>query len=139
MIIHKTIPKGAVKVKYEAEFYQLKERKKVMYQNNRQLRVGLRYLIWSRYSRCWFERSVREYDDEEDYRYYVNLGWLWLYPTEENKEEIRADVAKSKMGYYALMKKRQIEADHERHLLHGNKGDGYKTRNKFYRQIRYNK
>ena len=56
MIIHKTRPEGAFRCRYEAEVYQLKNRKKVMYEANRELRVGYRYLIWSNYARVYYER-----------------------------------------------------------------------------------
>ena len=64
-------------------------------------------------------------------------GWMWLWPTEENKEIIREDVKKGKMKYWDLMRKRQLEIDHEHHLLYGNRGDGFQFKKMFYRRERY--
>lgn len=138
-MIHRTLPDGAYKARYEAEFYVLRERKKVMYEDNRTLHVGLRYLIWSSYSRRFYVRTVKEHDDGEDYRYYVGAGYLWIYPTEENKDAIREDVERHGLGYYALQEKRQTEVDHERHIKYGNKGDGWQYKQKIFRKIRYEK
>jgi hypothetical protein len=136
--VHKKLPVGAVKAKYEAEFYRLKERKKVLYEQNKELHIGLRYLIWSRYARCYYERVVNEETDADKITYYLKRGFLYLYPTEQNKEDIRDDVKKHKMGYYPLMEKRQTELNHQRHLLFGNKQDAYKTKDKIFRKKRYN-
>jgi len=135
--IHKELPDGAYKAKFESEFYELKERKKVMYDSNKQLRTGLRYLIWSKYARVWYEREIDEHTLPDNIAYYFDAGWLWLWPTEENKGAIRDDVQKSKMGYQKLMEKRQLEIDHEHHLLYGNKADGYQFKNMDYRRKRY--
>ena len=87
-------------MRYEAEFYRLKHRKKVAYSGNIELRIGLRYLIWSRYARCYYERRVDDLTSPENIEYYGKRGWLYLWPDEENKEEIREDVKKHKMGYW---------------------------------------
>ena len=137
--IHKTLPEGALKVKKEAQFYRLKKRKKVMYESNKELHVGMRYLIWSRFARVWYERVVDEGTLEDNINWYTMCGWLWLYPTETNKNEIREDVEKHKIGYWALMEKRQTEIDHENHLRYANKGDGFRYKDMDYRRRRYKK
>ena len=110
-----------------------------MYDSNKELFIGLRYLIWSKYAKCWYERVIDTETLPENIAYYAKAGVLWLWPTDENKEDIKADVEKHKMGYYKLMEKRQLEIDHEHHLLYGNKGDGYKYKNNWYRTKRYKK
>ena len=135
--VHKKLPDGAFKAKYESEFHILKQRKKVLYEQNKELHIGLRYLIWSRYARCYYERVINEETDADNITYYLKRGFLYLYPTEQNKEDIREDVKKHKMGYYPLMEKRQMELDHERHLRFGNKQDAYKTKDKMFRKKRY--
>lgn len=136
---YKKLPPGAFKCLYEAEMYLLKPRKKVMYEENREPFVGLRYLIYSFYSRVYFERVVDSEQVEENVEHWVGRGLIWLWPTERNKDTIREQVEKAKKGYYPLMRLRQAEIDHQRHILTGNKGDGHKTKNRLFRQIRYKK
>ena len=135
--VHKRLPEGTVKVRYEAQFYRLKPRKKVAYSANIELHIGLRYLIWSRYARCFYERVVDDNTLPENISYYTKPGILFLWPTEENRQEIKEDVAKHKTSYWQMIEKRQLEVDHERHLLYANKGDAYLTKNKQFRQKRY--
>lgn len=137
--IHSEIPKGAYKARWEAEFYRLKPRKRVAYDANKELRMGLRYLIWSRYSRRWYERTINEGTDPKQLGIVVTRGLVWIWPTEENKSDIRADVVKHGGKYEALMIKRQLEIDHEHHLLYANRQDGFQFKNKDYRERRYGK
>ena len=136
---HDKLPEGCWKAIYEAEFYRLKKRKKVLYEENRELKHGLRHLIWSRYARIWYERTIDEHTLDENIYWYHKCGWLCIYPTEENKEDIREDVEKSGMGYWPLMRKRQLEIDHERHLQFGEKGNGFEYKKMWFRKERYNK
>lgn len=137
MIIHRKLPEGAWRARYEAEFYKLKPRKKVAYENNKELRVGLRHLIWSKYAHCFYERRITDGTLPENITYYTKAKLLYLWPDEENKKEIREDVEKHKMGYWTLMQKRQLEMEHERHLVVGNKGEAYKTKDQIFRDKRY--
>ena len=133
MQIHHKLPEGCAKALFESEFYRLRYRKKMLYEDNREFREGLRYLIWSRYGRCWWERTLGTYNEtEEDISYFLSYGWLWLYPTEEQKEEIREDVEKNGIGYYPLMKRRQAEMNWERHNATRNDGNGW-----LYRMDKY--
>lgn len=102
-----------------------------------ELRHGLRYLIYSRYSKRYYERVLDTETLPENIEYYFKQGVLYLWPDEETKQEIREDVEKHKMGYYPLQEKRQTELNHQRHLLYGNKQDAYKTRDRIYRKKRY--
>lgn len=137
MKIHRRLPEGAKRSRYETEFYVLRGRARMMYIDNYDMRVNLRYLIWSQFARAWYERVVREEDLPENYRYYHNRRMLWLWPTEENKEEMLEETKKAKVGWYSMNKKRQTELDHDRLLKEGNKGDGFQTRNQMYKDIRY--
>ena len=71
-------------------------------------------------------------ETEEDISYFLSYGWLWLYPTEEQKEEIREDVEKNGIGYYPLMRRRQAEMNWERHNATRNDGNGW-----LYRMDKY--
>jgi len=138
MEIHRKLPEGSYKPKYEAEFYRLLPRKRQLYENNRELRKGLRYLIWSRYSRCWWERVLSDTDTEENIRYYLSMGWLVIWPTEEQKQDIRDEVEREQLGYWTLNYRRQTEMDHERHKMGKKVGNGDKYWLK-YRQEQINK
>lgn len=105
------------------------------YEENRVLHEGLRYLIWSRFSKRWYERVVDKATLEDNIGYYSQAGMLWIYPTEENKETIREDVKKSGLTYKELMTRRQAEIDIERHKKWGNKGDGYRYWQKYRREL----
>lgn len=130
---------GCWKMRYEAEVYRLKTRKKVLYTENREIHAGLRMLLWSRYAGVWYIRHLNKETLEENIYYYQSYGWLWVYPTDENKQAIREDVKKNKMGYWPLMEKRQAEMDHQRHIQDANRGDGYKYKEMMFRKKRYNK
>jgi len=125
-------PEDAFKCKYEAELYRLKPRKRIAYEKNIELRLGLRYVLWSRYSRRFYIRQIQDQTSPDTLAYYIALGWLWLWPTEENKDEIRTDVKKSKRSYYDLMKLRQTELDQERHALMGHRQNAFQ-----YLQMKY--
>jgi hypothetical protein len=135
MQIHNTLPEGAWRARDESEFYQLLPRKKNLYEENRELREGLRYLIWSRYARRYYERILdKQATTEEDISYYLQRNWLFIYPTEENKNWIREEVEKHKLGYWKLMRRRQGEMDWERHNQKRNDGNGYAYRMEKYKQ-----
>ena len=140
MQIHHKLPEGAVRARYESEFYRLRHRKKMLYEDNREFRPELRYLIWSRYGRCWWERTLGTYNEtEEDISYFLSYGWLFLYPTDEQKEEIREDVEKNGIGYYPLMARRQAEMNWERHNQIRNTGNGYQWRMDKYKREKQRK
>ena len=137
MVIHRKLPEGAWKARTESEFYRLKHRKRVLYEDNRELKEGLRYLIWSRYARAFYERLLDpRATTEDDISYYQLHGLLFLYPTEENKEEIREDVAQSQLGYWLLMERRQAEMNYERKMKERNNGDGYQYQVQLYKRIK---
>jgi len=123
--LHKTLPDGAYKCRWEAEFYVLKKHKRMAYEANRTLHEGLRYLIWSNFSRCWYERVIDTQTLEDNIGYYAKAGLLWIWPTEESKETIRADVKKAGLSYTQLMTRRQNEIDIERHKHHGHKQNAW--------------
>jgi len=134
---HKTLPEGSFKAKYESQFYRLKKGKKMLYESNREFKEGMRYLIWSRYSRQWYERRLLTGSTtEEDIAYYLNRQMLWLYPEEEHKQEIRDEVEKAKLPYWELMKRRQGEMDWDRIQRERNDGNGFKLRMKLYKEAK---
>jgi len=124
--IHDELPTGTYSPLYESEFYRLLPRKRQLYEENRTLRYGLRILLWSRYSRRWYERVINEETLDETLAYYFFMGLVRIYPTEENKEEIREDVTKSGLGYKTLMYRRQQEMEWERKKNTGNDGNGWR-------------
>lgn len=136
MKLYKKLPQGAYKAMVEAEAYVLKSRKRFMYESNRNLHMGLRYLVWSRYAKGFWERTVTEITDPVDIGYYLLRGWIWWWPTEENKDTIKSDVHKSGLGYRDLMTRRQAEIDKERNELYGNRGNGWQYYKKHFQEIR---
>ena len=138
MFLHKTLPdKGCWLVKYESEMYRLLPKKKMLYISNRELREGIRYLIRSRYSKGWYERLLNaEQTTEDDIRYYVERGMIWLWPGGEDQEVIREEVTKSGLSYWRLQEKRMNEINWERHPIEGNRGDGYQLKASTYQAIK---
>lgn len=136
MQYHKTLPEdGCWRAVYESEFYRLRYRKKMLYEDNREFKEGLRYLIWSSYGRRWYERRLLTgITTEEDISYYVGRKMLWIYPEEDHREEIREEVEKAKLPYWELMKIRQAEMDFERHSQLRNDGDGFKYKMMVYKR-----
>ena len=134
-LLLKEIPEGAVKCKYEAELYKLKKKKRIAKEDNLEMREGMRYLLWSRYARGYYERRLDSVKTTSDIlAYYILQGWIWLWPTDEFKDEIRADVKKSGRKYYELMKLRQTELDQERHERTGHKGNAFQWITENYKQ-----
>jgi len=134
---HYKLPEGSKKAVYEAEFYQLKARKRVLYEDNREFRTGLRYLIWSQYARVFYERVLdHKSTTEEDISYYLLKGILYVYPTEQNREDILKDIKSSQLGYYTLMKRRTAEMDYERKVNERNDGNGYQHKLHVYKHIK---
>ena len=125
-------PEGSYRAIYESELYRLKHRKRIAYEKNIELRLGMRYLVWSRFSRRYYIRHIDDRTTPDTLAYYLALGWIFLYPEEQTKNEIREDVKKSKRSYYELMKLRQTELDQERHALMGHKQNAFQ-----YLQMKY--
>lgn len=121
---HSTLPSGAWRARYEAEFYRLKKRKRQLYEGNREFKP-IRYLIFSRYSRIYYERTLSDADTEENIAYYLSQGLLFIYPTDEDKQEIREDVEKEELGYWPLNERRQAEMDWDRQRQTRNDGNGF--------------
>ena len=94
---HKERDDGAFKVRYESEVYRLLPRKQMLYEANRELRFGFRYLLWSRYARGYYERVIDDRTAPENLKYYIDKGWMWWFLTDLNKEEIREDVERSQL------------------------------------------
>ena len=124
--IHRRLPDSGVwKAKFEAEFYRLLPRKRQMYEGNYEMKAGLRYLIFSRYARVYYERRLNPLQEtEENIIYYVKHGLLYLWPNEEDQEEIRLDTQNEKLSYWKLMYRRQTELDFDRREKMGRTGDG---------------
>ena len=138
MQLHKTLPTSACwLVKYESEMYRLLPRKRFLYIDNRELREGIRYLIRSRYSKGWYERVLNsQQTTEDDIRYYVERGMIWLWPLGEHQEEIRNEVNQGGLSYRQLQIKRMNEINWERHPIEGNRGDGYQLKASTYQAIK---
>jgi len=86
-----------------------------MYEGNYELKENLRYLIWSPYAKVYYERRVNLLQDSEDnIQYYIKKGYLYIWPDEDNQQEIREDVKNEKLGYWDLMLRRQTEIDFDR-------------------------
>jgi hypothetical protein len=136
VIIHKKLPEeGCWRMRHEVEMYRLLPRKKLMYEFNRTFKQGIRYLIYSRYARVWYQRELdSEATTEEDISYFMEVKLLWLFPTEEYKEEIREDVEKAGIGYFQLMARRQAEMDWERLSQEKNDGNGFHWRMKVLKE-----
>jgi hypothetical protein len=100
---HKNLPRGAVKCRYESEMYRLKYRKKMLYEDNRELFIGLRYLLWSRYSRMYYERVIDNETLPENLAWYIRAGWLFIWPTSDNKDLIREDTNKANLGWRQIL------------------------------------
>jgi len=133
--IHKTLPDGAWKAKYESEFYRLIGRKRQMYTGNYEMKYNLRYLVFSKYARVFYERILdEEKEPEENIRYYIQCGILWMYPTGEQQEEIREDCKKENLGYWKLMFRRQQELDWDRQRRGKPTGNGDKYWAKYRRE-----
>jgi len=127
MITHDTLPpNGCWKAKYPSEFYRLLPRKRQMYRDNREYRHGIRYLIWSSYARCWYERHLSQADTEENIEYYVHRGMVWLWPDEEHQQEIREEVERSGLTYWKLRWRQHNEMLWEEHKEKANDGNGYR-------------
>jgi len=126
-VFHDKLPDGCWKARYEAEFYRLLPRKRQAYEGNREFK-SIRYLIFSKYSRKFYERTLSDADTEENIAYYLLQGLLYIYPTDEDKEEIREDVEKEKLGYWLLNKRRQAEMDWDRQRGLRNDGNGFQYR-----------
>ena len=134
MIIHKKLPTtGCWKVRYVSEMYRLLPRKRQLYRDNRELRYGMRYLIWSRFSRTYYERTLSLTETEENIEYYIAMQWVWLWPTEEQQEEIREEVEKAGIGYFKLRYRQQNEMEWEDLKDRRNTGNGYRWRLKHTR------
>jgi len=135
MVVHEKLPpKGCWKVKYVSELYQLKPRKRQMYRDNREFRYGIRYLIYSRYARVWYERELTDQETEENLEYYVAMGWVWLWPTEEHQEKIREEVEANGISYFALRYRQQQEMEWEDLKDGRNDGNGWHFRVKYTRE-----
>ena len=97
------------------------------------MKAGLRYLIWSRYARVYYERILNPLQEtEENIIYYVKQGLLHLWPNEDNKEEIREDTKNENLGYWKLMYRRQTEIDFDRQKRGDLTGNG----DQFWRKFR---
>ena len=105
--------------------YRLLPRKKNLYKDNREYREGIRYLIWSFYSRKYYERYLSPAEPEENIVYFVNRGILFLYPDEQHKQEIREEVEKSGLSYYKLRWRQHNEWLWEEKKSEKNDGNGY--------------
>lgn len=133
--IHRAVPDGAYKARYESEFYRLLPRKRQMYDGNYEVKTGMRYLIWSRYARVYYERHMDpSRETEENIQYFVQQGMLHIWPTEEDKEEIKADVANEKLNYWRLMYRRQTELDFDRQKRGRPTGNGDQWLRKYRRE-----
>jgi len=133
--IHDKLPDGAWKARYEAEFYRLLPRKRQMYDGNYEVKEGLRYLIWSHYARKYYERTLNPLQDtEENIQYYVKQGVMYIWPTEDNKQEIREDVEREKLSYWKLMYRRNMELEFDRNKNNKHTGNGDKFWAKYRRE-----
>jgi len=105
-------PHGSFKPQWRSELYELLPRKKRMYPENRRLRVGYRILLWSRYARVFYERTIDEHAYDENLHYYLKRGILFLWPDEETIEKIREEMLHADLSYRELMWRRQNEMDY---------------------------
>ena len=105
-----------------------------MYPENRQLREGMRYLVWSRYAKVFYERVIDEHTLDENLFYYLERGWVYLWPDEEMVEVIREEIENEKIGYRELMWRRQCEWDYYDRHNGPPTGDGDKFWTNYYKE-----
>jgi len=107
--IHSRLPKGAFRPRWDIEYYKLKARKKRAYPDNIELREGYRHLVWSRYAKRFYERVINDHTFNENLAYYLQAGWLYLWPSQETLEEIRQEMQSQDLTYRELMWRRYNE------------------------------
>ena len=78
--------------------------------------MGYRILLWSRYARVFYERTIDENTLDENLHYYLKQGILYLWPKEETIEQIRKEMADADLSYRELMWRRNAEWEYyEKH------------------------
>ena len=120
-----SIPKELKQTKYWVEAYSLLPRKHKFVHGNIELRYGMNYYIWGRYSRCYYKREIRRENSTKALIESILRGIVYLNPTQEQKELIQAEMESNGMGYYQLQRFRFTEFQLDRHIRLGDKTFGY--------------
>jgi hypothetical protein len=131
--VHKKLPEGSFRPKWRSELYELLPRKKRMYPENRKLRVGYRYLLYSKYAKVFYERVIDEHTLDENLHYYLTYGILFLWPTEETIGQIREEMEQAQLSYRELMWRRQAEWNYFERNNSRPTGNGDQFWKKFYK------
>jgi hypothetical protein len=123
------LPTGCFQAKYWTELWMLTPRKKKFIPDNIIPRYGIQYFVWSAYTRHYYLRTLEEDSNLDDLKLIVSRGWVFLYLTDEQKSEIKADVEASGLSYYKLNLSRLLVWELWSHLEYADKGaSGYQSR-----------
>ena len=128
MIKHTSIPSQLKVCKYWVQAFTLLPRKYKFRHGNIELRYGMKYWIWSRYSRCFYEREIKPENDTRKLIEAISKSIVYLDPTEEEKETIQAEMEYAKLDYYPLQRLRLIEYELDKHIRLGERSYGYMQR-----------
>ena len=122
------LPDDIVKAKYWSEGFCLTPRKRKFVKGNIELRVGMKYWIWSAFSRCYYHREISSHNDPNKLIDVISHGLVWLAPNEEQRAAIRKEMESYGMGYYQMNRYRMYEYLLDQHTRLGDKSYGYQSK-----------
>lgn len=122
---HLTIQSELKPAKYWTEAFKLTGRRRSFKLGNVEMRYGMNYYIYSKFSKCYYLRKIREENEPNKLVKNINKGLVYLYPTEEEKEAIELEMLSVKMNYDSMNLHRMISFKIDQHIRKGDKSFGY--------------
>ena len=119
------------------EFFRLKDRKRVYYEENIERRVGMTYYVFSEHSQGWFKRVLTDDIDLIELKMDILLGYVKLDYTPEEQAEIKAIIKRDKLPSYRAFL-RMCVGENKQSLIKGTKRNDsqWQTKQNRYTNLR---